>query len=92
MCNSRRETVSPKLVEDTKRGVFLNEANQRLRPIENEQPNRWARCQKEKNLVLSKASTNPNCICHSWCHRQAGEAGTEVNFLCGELAADIAYN
>jgi hypothetical protein len=33
MCNSRRETVSPKLVEDTKRGVFLNEANQRLRPM-----------------------------------------------------------
>jgi hypothetical protein len=33
MCNSRRETVFPKLVEDTKRGVFLNEANQRLRPM-----------------------------------------------------------
>jgi hypothetical protein len=29
-------------------------ANQRLRPIENEQLNRWVRCKKRKDLVSSK--------------------------------------
>jgi hypothetical protein len=40
LCVIPDETVFPKLVEDTKRGVFLDEANLRLRPIVNEQPNR----------------------------------------------------